>query len=132
MCVCVCVCVCDVILFFVEKCECKCKKVDKPEDQDLAGHAITKFHLTSSLIFLKTNIQEASPFPPIHAKSEFSPLTLLSFLLRKELESSLKFLLSNPWVHTLKERQDSILFLLHTLSKQLEHICSFNVIDIIL
>ena len=29
-------------------------------------------------------------------------------------------LLSNPWVHTLKERQDSILFRLLTLSKQLE------------
>ena len=57
----------------------------KPKDQDLAGHAITKLHLTSSLTFVKTNIQEASPFPPVHAKSEFSPLTLLSFLLRKVL-----------------------------------------------
>ena len=104
----------------------------QPKDQDLVGHAITKLHLTSSLTLVKTNIQEASLFPPVYAKSEFSPLTLLSFLLRKELGSSLESLLSNPWVHTLKERQDSILFLLHTLSKQLEHICSFNVMDITL
>ena len=52
-------------------------------------------------------------------KSKFSPLTLLSFLLRKELRSSLKSLLSNPQVHTLKERQDSSHFLF-TLSQKLE------------
>ena len=40
--------------------------VDKPKDQDLAGHAITKLHLTSSLTFLKTNIQEASLFPRVN------------------------------------------------------------------
>ena len=50
-------------------------------------------------------------------KSEFSPLTLLSFLLRKELGSSLKSPLSNPRVHTLKERQDSSHFLF-TLSQR--------------
>ena len=64
--------------------------VDKPKDQDQAGHAITKLHLTSSLTFLKTNIQKTSLFPQINTKSEFSPPTLLSFLLRKELGSSLK------------------------------------------
>ena len=91
-----------------------------PKDQDLASHAITKFHLISSLTFLKTNIQEASLFPRVNTNLNFSPLTLLSFLLRKELGSSLKSPLSNPRVHTSKERQDSILFLLHPLSKQLE------------
>ena len=37
-----------------------------PKDQDLASHAITKFHLISSLTFLKTNIQEASLFPRVN------------------------------------------------------------------
>ena len=78
--------------------------VDKPKDQDLAGHVITKFNLISFLTFLKTNIQEASLFPRVNTNLNFS-LTLLSFLLRKELGSSLKSPLSNPRVHTPKERQ---------------------------
>ena len=44
--------------------------------------------------------------------SNFTP-----FSLKENARNSLNSLLSNPWVHTLKERQDSILFLLHTLSK---------------
>ena len=51
---------------------------------------MSKFHLVSSLTFLKTNIQEASLFPRVNKNLNFSPLTLLSFLLRKELGSSLE------------------------------------------
>nr|POE90879.1 hypothetical protein CFP56_26525 [Quercus suber] len=48
-------------------------------------------------------------------KSEISPLTLLSFLIRKELGSSLGFLLSNSWVHTPKKDKSPSYLLLDSL-----------------
>ena len=56
--------------------------VDKPKDQHLAGHAIKKTHPRSLSI------------PIGHTNQNFS-LTLLSFLLRKELEAVL-----SPLSHT--------------------------------
>ena len=53
-------------------------------------------------------------------KSKFSPLTLHSFLLRKELGSSLKSPLSNPRVPHIKRKTRFISFLIHTFSKKLE------------
>ena len=52
-----------------------------------------------------------------HTNQNFS-LTLLSFLLRKELEDLLSLLL-NPRFNTSKGKESSIQFLLHTLSKKL-------------
>ena len=66
------------------------------------------------------NIQEILFIPTDPHKSEFLPHFTL-FSLKERAKSSLKSLLSNPQVHTLKERQDSISFLLHTLSKKLEN-----------
>ena len=97
--------------------------VDKPKDQDLAGHAITKFHLISSLTFSSNqNIQKlfTSLFPTGPCKSEIFISTLLSFLLRKELGSSLESSLK-PTVNTSKGKESSIQFLLHTLSKKLRN-----------
>ena len=65
-----------------------------PKDQDLAGHAMSKFHLVSSLTFLKTirtsKKLSCSHFPRVHTQIKISHLNLLSFLLRKELGSSLE------------------------------------------
>ena len=72
-----------------------------PKDQDLAGHAITKFHLISSLTFQITRTSKKLPFshfPRVHVNQN-SHLIFVSFLLRKELEALLS-LLSNPWVNT--------------------------------
>ena len=91
-----------------------CEQTQRPR----LGHAMGKLHLISSLTFLKiTRTSRTLPlhFPWVHAKSEFSPHT--PFSLKERARNSLLSLLSNPWVYTLKERQDSILILLHTLSK---------------
>ena len=63
---------------------------------------------TSSLLWLSQATRTSkklftSLFPTGPCKSEIFISTLRSFLLRKELGSSLKSLLSNPQVHTLKE-----------------------------
>ena len=78
--------------------------VDKPQRPRL-GHAMNKLHLTSCLTFSSNQSIQEAPYLSIshgYTNQNFSP-TLLSFLLRKELGSSLKSLLSNPRVHTLKE-----------------------------
>ena len=67
-----------------------------PKDQDLAGHAMSKLHLISSLTLSKQLEHPRSlSIPTGKHKSEFLHLTLLSFLLRKGLEPLLS-LLSNP------------------------------------
>ena len=58
-------------------------------------------------------------FPRVHMNLN-SHLTLLSFLLRKELGSSLESFLK-PTVNTSKGKESSIQFLLHTLSKKLRN-----------
>ena len=94
--------------------------VDKPQRPRL-GHAKSKLHLISSLTFSSSRISHklsCSPFPQVH-KSEFSP-TLHSFLLRKELGSSLE---SFHWVHgfTHTKRKISLHLISYlTLSKQLQ------------
>ena len=67
-----------------------------PKDQDLAGHAITKFHLISSLTFQIIRTSKKLPFshlPQVHVNQN-SHLIFVSFLFkeraRSSLESSLK------------------------------------------
>ena len=92
-----------------------------PKYQDLADHAMSRFHLVSSLTFLKTTKTSkkhtSSHFPQIHTNKNFSPHFTL-FSLKERARSSLMSVLSNPRVHTLKERQNSISYLLHTLSRK--------------
>ena len=75
--------------------------VDKPKDQDLVGHAITKFHLTSFLTFLKTNIQETHflSFSTGPSKSEILEHFALFSLKKRARKLPWVFLLS-PRVHT--------------------------------
>ena len=95
--------------------------VDKPKDQDLAGYAITKLHLTSSLTFLKTNIQEASQFPIGPCKIRILTSNFTLFSLKERARKLPWVFLSSPPIHKPKERQDSISFLIHTFSKKLEN-----------
>ena len=90
-----------------------------PKDQDLASHASSKFHLVSSLIFLKiTRTSKTLPFhfPRVHAKkkkkikNQNSHFTFLSFLLRKELGNSLEYSLKPTGQHLKRKRK------LHTIS----------------
>ena len=87
-----------------------------PKDQDLASHALSKFHLVSSLIFLKiTRTSKTLPFhfPRVHAKkkkNQNSHFTFLSFLLRKELGNSLESSLKPTGQHLKRKRK------LHTIS----------------
>ena len=65
--------------------------------------AMNKLHLTFSLIFSTNyNIQEASLFPRVNTNQNFLPYFSL-FSLKEIARSSLKSLLSNPRVHTLKK-----------------------------
>ena len=94
-----------------------------PKDQDLADHAMSKFHLVSSLTFLKkTRIsKKPSPslFPTGKHKSEFLTSLCSLFLLRKELEALLcSFCQTHGSTHQKKDK--AYLILLSTLSKQLE------------
>ena len=76
-----------------------CEQTQRPR----LGHAITKLHLTFSLTFSTNyNIQEASLFPRVNTNQNFLPYFSL-FSLKEIARSSLKSLLSNPWVHTLKK-----------------------------
>ena len=87
--------------------------VDKPKDQDLVGHAITKFHLTSSLTFLKTNIQETHflSFSTGPSKSEISAHFALFSLKERARKLPWVFLLS-PRVHTHQKKDKSLSYLL--------------------
>ena len=73
--------------------------VDKPQRPRL-GHAMNKLYLTSSLTFLKTTRTSkkhtSSHFTRVQANNQKFQHTLHSFLLRKELGSSLE---SFSWVH---------------------------------
>ena len=71
--------------------------VDKPKDQDLVGHAITKFHLISSLTFLKTTRTSKKPLyshgsTQIKISSPHFALFSLKERARSSLESSLKLM----------------------------------------
>ena len=102
---------------------CKAKEpcmLISPKDQDLAMQWTSS---TSPLPWLSQATRASkklltSPFPTVH-KSKFLTHSRL-FSLKESARKSLMSHLSNPRVHTLKERQDSILFLLHTLSKKLK------------
>ena len=76
--------------------------VDKPQRPRLS-HAMNKLHLTFSLTFSTNyNIQEASLFPRVNTNQNFLPYFSL-FSLKEIARSSLKSLLSNSRVHTLKK-----------------------------
>ena len=64
-----------------------------PKDQDLAGHAMSKFHLVSSLTFLKTTrtSKKLSPshVPRVHTNDNFLPYFSL-FSLKERARSSLQ------------------------------------------
>ena len=83
-----------------------------PKDQDLAGHAITKFHLISSLTFQITRTSKKLPFshfPRVHVNQN-SHLIFVSFLLRKELGNSLEYSIKPTGQHLKRKRK------LHTIS----------------
>ena len=67
-----------------------------PKDQDLAGHAMRKFHLVSSLTFLKSTRTSKKPSPSLFPigkhKSKFLTSLCSLFFLRKELEALLSLL----------------------------------------
>ena len=83
----------------------------KPQDQHFAGHVIKKsssqFVSDFSRPFELSRNSLALIFHGYTHKSEICTL-LYFFSLKERARNSLKFPLSNPWVHTLKERQDSI------------------------
>ena len=79
--------------------------VDKPQRPRLGQQCNHQAPPHFFLDFSQDKHPRSLSIPTGKHKSEFSPLTLLSFLLRKELGSSLKSPLSNPQVHTSKERQ---------------------------
>ena len=79
--------------------------VDKPQSTRLGRQCNHQAPPHFFLDFSQDKHPRSLSIPTGKHKFEFSPLTLLSFLLRKELGSSLKSTLSNPRVHTSKERQ---------------------------
>ena len=101
--------------------------VDKPKDQDLVGHTITKLHLTSSLTFLKANIQETRflSFFTGPSKSEISAHFAL-FSLKERARKLLRVSLESTGSHTKRKISLHLISYL-TLSKQLQQLRTLSV-----